>query len=107
MTPPPRSPPRRFAPGQRAFYQLATAVIAVAVLYWAKSVLIPVALAVLLAFALTPPAEWLERRRVGRVPAALAVSAVALAVLGGLVWVAGAQVRNLSAELPQHGPELA
>src|SRR5689334_11680445 len=106
MTPPPRrSPARRPAPGRRTFYPLATAVLVIAALYWAKPVLIPLALAVLLAFALSPPTEWLERRGFGRVPAALAVSALALALLTGLAWVAVAQARRLSAELPRHGPE--
>jgi len=54
---------------QRTFYRLATFLIVVVVLYQARVVLIPVALAVLLAFALAPPSAWLERRRVGR-PAA-------------------------------------
>jgi predicted PurR-regulated permease PerM len=101
-----RSAAHHPVPGQRAFYRLATAVLAVATLYWAKSVLIPVALAVLLAFALAPLSEWLERRGAGRVTSALAVSAVALALLGGLGWAAGAQVRNLSDEIPKHTPEL-
>jgi predicted PurR-regulated permease PerM len=106
MTPPPRPHTRRFIPGQHTFFRLATAALVVAGLYWAKAVLIPVALAVLLAFALTPLSEWLERRRLGRVPSALLVSAVALSLLGGLVWVAGVQVRHLSDELPRHAPEL-
>jgi predicted PurR-regulated permease PerM len=94
-------------PGQRLFYRLATGVLIVAALYWAQSVLIPVALAVLLAFALSPLAGWLERRRLGRIPSSLLVTAVALSLLGGLAWVAVLQVRNLSEEIPKHGPELA
>ena len=107
MMPPPRSSSRRFAPGQRVFYRLGTAVLAVGILFWAKAVLIPVALAVLLAFALSPLAGWLERRGAGRVTGALLVSAVALTLLTGLGWVAVVQVRNLSVEIPKHGPELA
>jgi predicted PurR-regulated permease PerM len=101
-----RSSAHRAVPGQWAFYRLATAVLMVATLYWAKSVLIPVALAVLLAFALAPLAEWLERRGVGRVFGALAVSAVALGLLGGLGWVTVAQGRNLSDEVVKHTPDL-
>lgn len=107
MTPPPRSPARRFAPGQRLFYRLSTTILLLATLYWAKAVLIPVALAVLLAFALTPFALWLERHRAGRVPSALLVTGVALALMAGLTWVAVMQVQNLLDEVPKHGPELS
>jgi predicted PurR-regulated permease PerM len=75
-------------------------------LYWAKSVLIPVALAVLLSFALAPLAEWLERRGIGRTSGALVVSVMALSLLGGVGWMAVAQVRNLSDEIPKHTPDL-
>ena len=47
-------------------------VLVVAVLYAAQAVLMPLALALLLTFILTPPVTWLERR-VGRGPAVLVV----------------------------------
>lgn len=106
MTPPPRSPRRRSVPGQVAFYRLATAVLVVAVLFWAKSVLIPVALAVLLAFALSPLSAWLEKRGLPRVPNALLVSAAAVALLVGLVWIAAAQGQNLAREVESHSDVL-
>ena len=34
-------------------------VLVVVVLYWAQAVLVPIALAVLLTFVLTPPVSWL------------------------------------------------
>jgi hypothetical protein len=46
-------------------------VLVIVVLYWAQAVLVPIALAVLLTFVLTPPVSWLERW-LGRVPAVLA-----------------------------------
>jgi predicted PurR-regulated permease PerM len=78
----------------------------VATLFWAKTVLIPVALAILLSFVLAPVAEWLERRRLGRVPAALGVSVVALMLLGVLGWVAAVQVRNLYEDRNKYAPNL-
>ena len=36
-------------------------VLVIVVLYWAQAVLVPIALAVLLTFVLTPPVSWLER----------------------------------------------
>ncbi len=47
-------------------------VLVVAVLYWAQAVLVPVCLAILLTFVLTPPVVWLQRR-IGRIPAVLTV----------------------------------
>src|SRR5579884_3251263 len=43
-------------PGQRTFYRLASLMIVVLALYWAQVILLPLALAILFAFALTPPA---------------------------------------------------
>jgi predicted PurR-regulated permease PerM len=48
----------------------------------AKTVLIPIALAVLISYALEPIVGWLERRRV---PRALGSAAVLVCVLGGIV----------------------
>jgi predicted PurR-regulated permease PerM len=42
---------------------LGCVVLVVASLYWAQKILLPVALAILLAFLLTPAAGFLERRR--------------------------------------------
>ena len=39
----------------------AGAVLIVVVLYWAQAVLVPVALALLISFVLTPPVTWLEK----------------------------------------------
>lgn len=107
---PPQPSPRfslaRMARGQRTFYRLATVALVVAALYWGQTILIPVALGILLAFALTPAAAWLERRGLGRLTASLAVSAVALAVLAGLGWVAGAQLRHLAADLPKYAENI-
>lgn len=37
-------------------------VLVVAVLHWGQTVLVPVALAMLVSFVLTPPVSWLQRR---------------------------------------------
>jgi predicted PurR-regulated permease PerM len=74
-------------------------VLVVAVLYWAQAVLVPIALASLLAFVLTPPVNWLQRW-VGRVPAVLLVVTLVFAALGlagfGLTW----QMNHLVEDLP-------
>jgi predicted PurR-regulated permease PerM len=63
------------------FFWLATLVLVVAVLALARTVLVPLALAVLIAFALTPAVRPLERR-LGR---GLAVTVVVLLAIGAVV----------------------
>ena len=74
-------------------------VLVIAVLYWAQAVLVPIALAVLLTFVLTPPVGWLERR-LGRVTAVLATVTLVFLVLilGG--WALARQMNHLVDELP-------
>ena len=58
---------------QRALIVLTGTVVGVVViscLYWAQTVLVPVALAVFLTFLLTPLVSFLQRRPRDRVPAA-------------------------------------
>ncbi len=74
-------------------------VLVVAVLYWAQAVLVPIGLAILLAFVLAPPVNWLERW-IGRVPAVLAVVTLVFTVLGLAAWGISRQVENLAGDLP-------
>lgn len=56
-------------------------VLAIAVLYWGQAVLVPVCLAILLTFVLTPPVVWLQRS-IGRLPAIIAVVILVSSFLG-------------------------
>ena len=60
-------------------------VLVIVVLYWAQAVLVPIALAVLLTFVLTPAVGWLERW-LGRVPSVLAAATLVFIVLGLAGW---------------------
>src|SRR4051812_4565852 len=85
---------------------LVALVLVVAVLYAAKPVIVPLALAVLLTFVLTPVVSAIQRSGLPRVPAVL-VTAVLTFVLFGLVgWVVGVQVHKLARELPTHRKEI-
>src|SRR5437773_900646 len=81
---------------------LGCVVLVVASLYWAQKILLPVALAVLLAFLLTPAAGFLERRGVGRLPAVCIVVVLAFLLLGGLSLTITSQLRGLATELPHY-----
>ena len=80
---------------------LAGCVLVVGVLYWAQAVLVPIALAVLLTFVLTPPVGWLERW-IGRVPAVLAAVTVVFLLLGLAAWGLARQVGHLADALPAY-----
>ena len=76
-------------------------VLVIVVLYWAQAVLVPIALAVLLTFVLTPPVSWLERW-LGRVPAVLAAVTLAFIVLGLAGWGLTRQMEHLAEDLPTY-----
>ena len=76
-------------------------VLVIVVLYWAQAVLVPIALAVLLTFVLTPPVNWLERW-LGRVPAVLAAVTLVFIVLGLAGWGLARQMDHLADDLPTY-----
>src|SRR5581483_9955952 len=76
-------------------------VLVVAVLYWMQPVVVPLALALLLTFMLSPVVLFLERR-IGRVPAVLAVVLVTFSGLGVGGWALTMQLRTLVQERPRY-----
>ena len=76
-------------------------VLAVGCLYWAQAFLIPVALAVLLTYLLSPLVELLERW-IPSSAAVLTVVTLAFVALGGLVWVLTLQMSALGMEVPKY-----
>ena len=60
---------------------LASVAIIIAALYMAKSLLVPLTLAVLLSFLLMPVCDWLERSRMSRIPAVLLTAILGFATL--------------------------
>ena len=76
-------------------------VLVIVVLYWAQAVLVPIALAVLLTFVLTPPVTWLERG-IGRVPAVLTAVTLVFIVLGLAGWGLARQMDHLADDLPTY-----
>ncbi len=74
-------------------------VLVVLVLYWAQAVLVPVALAILLTFVLTPPVTWLQRW-VGRGVAVAIVVTLVFTALGLAGWGLVRQMDRLVEDLP-------
>jgi predicted PurR-regulated permease PerM len=81
---------------------LASIAVVVAALYLAKAVLVPLTVVVLLSFLLSPVCDWLERRRLPRIPAVLVTVVLGFIVLGGMGWTAVVQITQLAPKLPQY-----
>ena len=81
-------------------------VLVTACLYWARQVLVPVALAVLLAFILTPAVSALQRRGLGRLPSVFLVVVLALFLMGGVGYLISRQLDTLVINLPSYRGEV-
>jgi len=72
------------------------------ILYFARAVLIPLALALTLNFLLMPMVLWLQRFHIRRVFAVALVMLVSIAVLGGMGWIVAGQMLQVASDLPQY-----
>ena len=101
--PPVQEPAQPVMPGVQRFV-LSGAAIALGLLglYVGQSLLIPLALAALLAFVLDPMVGWLRRWSVPRGLAVGLVIAVTLTLLSGAAVLTAIQVGELGQELPTH-----
>src|SRR5271163_5115594 len=79
---------------------LAVGVVVVAALYFGREVFVPMALAILLGFALGPPVLLLRRWHFGRVPSVIVVVALAFVMIAGIGFFVGNQLAHLAGELP-------
>ena len=87
-------------------FRLGAIVLTVFVVYVAKPVLVPLALAILLAFILSPVVSLGQRIGLGRVPSTLLTLAIAAGIAVTLAMVVGSQVAKLAGELPNHQAEI-
>jgi predicted PurR-regulated permease PerM len=78
---------------------LAVGVIAIAALYFGREVFVPMALALLLSFALGPPVLLLRRWHVNRVLAVIAVVVLVFSVILGIGALIGSQLAHLAENL--------
>jgi predicted PurR-regulated permease PerM len=87
--------------GRAAAVTIVTAGV-IAALYYGQVVFIPLALAILLSFLLTPAVRGFERLGLPRLLSVLAVGALTYAVLGTAAWVLTLQATSLVQQLPQY-----
>src|SRR5688572_22681230 len=92
-------------PGQ-ATRTIIFAFIVIAALYFAREILMPLALAVLLSFMLAPLVRRLQKWYVPRAIAVISVVLFAFAVIFALGGVIVSQVNQLASDLPQYQTRL-
>ncbi len=88
---------------QRALVALSATVVGtalIALLFWARSIFIPVTLAVFLSFVLAPVVNRLQRRGLGRTPAVIVTVGLLVLVTAGVGAVITQQVTQLADTLP-------
>jgi predicted PurR-regulated permease PerM len=103
-------PPRRtlaiFTSGQDSrlaiLQGLLIAAIVIAALYFGREVLLPLTLAILISFVLTPPLILLRRLKVPRVLAVGIVVSAAFAFLLAVGWAISHQLSDLAEDLPAY-----
>lgn len=81
---------------------LAATVAAVAILYFARDVFLPLAVAILLTFALAPIVARLRRLGLSRVPAVLLSTFAAFLVVASFAYVVGTQVSEVAQNVPTY-----
>ncbi|MGA2593970.1 MAG: AI-2E family transporter [Bryobacteraceae bacterium] len=89
-------------PPSSQFVPVIATIVTIAALYFARNVLIPLALAALLSFLLAPLAKRLEMWRLGRLPAVLIVMTISFCLIGGIGWVVSNQLIDVINDLPNY-----
>ena len=91
------SPPR---PKLKGDARVAVLFGAIAVLYFAREILIPFAFALILTFLLTPVVAFLQRLRAGRIASVLATLVFSIALATGIGWIIAGQLVEVANQLP-------
>jgi predicted PurR-regulated permease PerM len=81
---------------------LLTLALVVVILWAAKAILLPLALGIILAFALTPVVRMFDRGRLPRVAGVALTMLLAIGVVGGIGYVVFGQFADLSTELTRY-----
>jgi predicted PurR-regulated permease PerM/methylmalonyl-CoA mutase cobalamin-binding subunit len=90
----------------RSAIAVITAATVVAILYFARDVLIPFSLAVLLSFLLAPLAERLQRWGCNRVISVILTAIISFGTMGGVLTVVATQAIDAVQQFPQYEQNL-
>ena len=80
---------------------IATGVV-IATLYFGRQIFIPVALAIVLSFLLTPLVAWLQKIRLGRIPAVLIVLLLCFSLAAGVGWSVARQFLEITSHIQDY-----
>jgi predicted PurR-regulated permease PerM len=97
-SPPHVDPPA--TPSYQTLTGLGVGVTVIAALYFGKDILLPITVAVLLSFVLSPLVGTLRRLRIPRVVAVVFSVGLALAIIGGVGALLGSQIVEVAGDLP-------
>ena len=97
-SPPHVDPPP--TPSYQTLTGLGVGVTVIAALYFGKDILLPITVAVLLSFVLSPLVGTLRRLRIPRVVAVVFSAGLALAIIGGVGALLGSQIVEVAGDLP-------
>ncbi|MEJ1970292.1 MAG: AI-2E family transporter [Rhizomicrobium sp.] len=87
---------------QDAAYASVIFVVVVALIYFGRPLLVPLALSILMAFALAPVVEFLRRLKFGRILGVILTVTMAVLLIGGIMAFIGTQLAWLAVSLPQY-----
>jgi predicted PurR-regulated permease PerM len=85
---------------------IGTLVAALAILYLAREVFIPFAFALALSLILTPLAAWLQRLRLGRIPAVIIVMVFVITLAGVVSWMVANELIDVVDNLPSYSANI-
>lgn len=97
-----RNRPATLATAVRQLFGLACGTATIAALYLGRGVLIPITLAVMLSFILSPMVNFLQRLRIMRAPAVVMTVLAALGLVGAIGMLIGMQAASLSVNAPEY-----
>ena len=86
----------------RSFMILISTAVVLSMLFWLQAVLVPVALAILLTFMLSPLVSLLQRIRLPRALAVMIVVGIAFSLIVALGWLLSRQVTSFVDTFPQY-----
>jgi len=89
-------------PSRAGLSALNAVAVVVAALYFGRELLVPLVLAVLLAFVLAPAVVLLQHARLGKAPAVLIAVALAFTIIAGVGVIVGGQATTLAGSLPSY-----
>jgi predicted PurR-regulated permease PerM len=93
---------RSKSPVSSGLRNIAILVAVVGILYMARELLIPLAFAVTLSLILAPAIAWLQKLRMGRIPAALLVMVLAITGTAAIGWMIFNDLVAVANQLPEY-----